>query len=92
MAYKTWTGVPGPGVTGWIVRWHARQDDRTIAFEQIPALRVLSGKPVIVKWLFQAGPVTGLCAVIELDDDCVQHLAGRLYLVAFNNDDQRPHG
>lgn len=91
MAYKTWTGVPGPGVTGWIVRWHARQDEQTFAFEQVPLMRVLSGTPVVVTLPYQVGIVTGLCAVIELDDDCVQHLAGRLYLVAFN-DDQRPHG
>ena len=86
MAYKTWTGVPGPGVTGWIVRWHARQDEQTFAFEQVPLMRVLSGTPVVVTLPYQVGIVTGLCAVIELDD------AGRLYLVAFNNDDQRPHG
>lgn len=86
MAMKTWTAVPAPDVTGWIVRWHARKNNRTLGFEQLPLLRVTGGSPIVIGLLPSElyGEVTSLCAVIELDEHSPQALAGRHYLVAFN--------
>ena len=96
MAHQTWTGVPGPDVAGWVIKWHARRDDQTLEFAQVPLLRVLPGSSIVVSLHFPGigpifGEVTGLCAIIELDEACSQALAGRHYLVAFNPD-QRSNG